>query len=151
MSNQYISEDGGLTNEAFVKVAQGLNIIQTACHARAVAKGWWPEGVERNLGEQIALMHSELSEALECYRNSEPYLWYKHAGRAAARYELERVIDINGTKVVGKPEGLASEFADVLIRIFDTCAALDIPLTDALMEKHEYNSTRSHRHGGKLA
>jgi hypothetical protein len=37
------------------------------CHATAKEKGWWD--FERSDGELIALMHSELSEALEAMRN----------------------------------------------------------------------------------
>ena len=37
---------------------------QTIIHEIAKEKGWYDDG-ERNFGEQIALIHSELSEALE--------------------------------------------------------------------------------------
>ena len=42
------------------------NVVQTKVHNNAKEKGWWDE--ERNDGEMIALMHSELSEALEALR-----------------------------------------------------------------------------------
>src|ERR1700688_3294427 len=40
------------------------------CHSVANASGWWKDAktrqpIERNFGELIALIHSELSEALE--------------------------------------------------------------------------------------
>lgn len=103
-----------------------------AAHATARDKGWWDE--EREFGTQLALMHSELSEALEAHRN----------GAAISAITLER--DGDGRD---KPEGVAVEFADVLIRIFDTCARYNIPLEDALVHKMEYNKTRPYRHGGK--
>jgi hypothetical protein len=47
------------------------------CHAAAVASGWWHdpktgEPLELNVGERIALSHSELSEALEGARKGLP-------------------------------------------------------------------------------
>jgi NTP pyrophosphatase (non-canonical NTP hydrolase) len=51
----------------------------------------------------------------------------------------------------GKPEGVAAEFADVLIRIGDFCGGFGIDLERAVREKLAYNRTRPHRHGGKLA
>ena len=53
--------------------------------------------------------------------------------------------------VNGKPEGIPIEFADLLIRVADTCGKYGIELENALRVKLEYNKTRSHRHGGKLA
>ena len=40
-----------------------LKEFQKEVHQTAIDHGWWE--TDRNIGEQIALMHSELSEALE--------------------------------------------------------------------------------------
>ena len=88
------------------------------CHAIAREKGWWDS--ERNDGELIALMHSELSEALEAMRN-------------------------HLTK-----DSVAEELADCCITIFDYCGARDIYLEEALLKKIEYNKTRLYRHGKKF-
>lgn len=51
----------------------------------------------------------------------------------------------------GKPEGLGSELADIIIRVGDDAGALGIDLAAELRAKLDYNRTRSHKHGGKLA
>jgi|SRR5210317_765435 NTP pyrophosphatase (non-canonical NTP hydrolase) len=96
----------------------------------AVEKGWHEQ--ERSIGDLIALMHSELSEALEEYRN----------GRTPTE------VYYNPDKP-RKPEGIPIELADCVIRIFDFCGKYGIDLEEALNEKIIYNKSRPHRHGGK--
>lgn len=88
------------------------------CYGTAKDKGWWD--FERSDGELIALMHSELSEALEAMRND-----------------------------MGK-DAVAEELADCCIRIFDYCGARNIDLEDALKKKAEKNKVRPYRHGKKF-
>lgn len=117
-------------------------------HKNAKAHGWW-DGEERSFGELIALCHSELSEALEEYRNSK--------GPAEAYYECVSGKDIQD-KCTGdccpacsgaKPCGIPSELADVVIRIFDMAEHYGIDIEAAILEKHEFNKSRPYRHGGK--
>jgi hypothetical protein len=75
----------------------------------AVSKGWHERG--RSLGEVTALFHSEVSEALECYRDPSHKpgdTWHSEGG---------------------KPEGMVFELADLLIRIGDTVADMKIPVS----------------------
>ena len=51
----------------------------------------------------------------------------------------------------GEPEGLGSELADIIIRVCDDAGAMGIDLAAELRAKLDYNRTRSHKHGGKLA
>jgi len=112
---------GKIINEA----AMSLNQIAIEIHKNAVAHGWWE--TERPFGEIIALCHSELSEALEAYRNGEDMVW------------------IND----GKPDGVAVEMADCIIRILDWFAHEEIDVDSVLEMKHNYNKTRPYKHGGK--
>ena len=77
-------------------------------HDVAVAHGWHEQ--KRSFGEAIALFHSEVSEALECYRDPDHQpgdIWLSDSG---------------------KPEGFVVELADLLIRIGDTVVDMDIPM-----------------------
>ncbi len=80
-------------------------------------------------GEDIALMHSELSEALEDVRN----------------VKWEMVLDEKG-----KPTGVPSELADTVIRIFHFCGKHNIDLAAAVNAKMKYNESRPYKHGGKV-
>tara|TARA_B100001996_G_C18652295_1_gene589867 strand:- start:43 stop:366 length:324 start_codon:yes stop_codon:yes gene_type:complete len=105
-----------------------INALIEKSHNIAINKGWWDK--EREIPELIALIHSELSEALEEYRVRE---------NLDIRYENE------------KPEGFVVELADVLIRIFDLSGKYEIDLEKALVAKLKYNETRKYRHGNKKA
>lgn len=120
-----------------------LNELAKEVHQNAVEHGWWEE--ERSFCEIIALCHSELSEALEEFRNgNKPSEIYWNFNRnTKAQY---RKIDIG----VEKPEGIAIELVDCIIRILDYCGKEGIDIDEAIKIKHEYNKTRPYRHGGKV-
>lgn len=78
----------------------------------------------------LALIATEVAEAIEDV--------------AAGRWDLTFDAD-------GKPHGLPSELADILIRVGDDAGAVGVDLDHATRVKLDFNKTRSHRHGGKLA
>lgn len=168
--HNYVTMDGRLTSQGIAQADFALRMLAHACFVNSKAHGWYDEYIatvyndgfpdqpvkelqERNFGEVIALIHSELSEALESYRDGEPPLWFKHADPLSVPVAQNNWSSHshNDDGVPGKPEGVASELADVLIRVFDYVGAYDIPLADALIAKHAYNVTRPYRHGNKKA
>ena len=48
-----------------------------------------------------------------------------------------------------KPQGLAVEMSDVLIRVLDWFGSEDLDIESIVRQKHEYNKTRPYRHGNK--
>jgi NTP pyrophosphatase (non-canonical NTP hydrolase) len=104
-----------------------LNELSQKIHTNAVNKGWWEES--RSFGEIIALCHSELSEALEEFRNGKSPTEIYYAN--------------------DKPEGIPTELADCIIRILDYCADASVDIDEAVQIKMTFNETRPHKHGGK--
>lgn len=100
----------------------GTSVLVEEAHSNAKNKGFWDK--ERNDAEMIALMHSELSEALEAIREDKP------------RGDVK--------------DNLVAEFADVIIRIADFCGGRNINLAQALVEKIKYNRARGYLHGKKF-
>lgn len=100
-----------------------LNILATEIYQNNVDKGFWER--DRSVGEVIALIHSEASEALEDWRD----------GHMQIRFEGP------------KPAGFPIELADIIIRVLDIAHKLGIDIEDAIIMKHNYNLTRPRLHG----
>jgi NTP pyrophosphatase (non-canonical NTP hydrolase) len=124
-----------------------MNIKETQqrVHTMAISKGWWPDfGIidHQRIAVALALIHSEVSEALEEVRddNLEAY-WVTPTG--------ERIDSRDEAPPDAKPEGLPVELADVVIRCMDLAGALGIDLEQSIADKVAYNANRKHRHGGR--
>lgn len=91
--------------------AQQLNELAKEIHALAVEKGWWD--TERSRGEVYALIHSEISEAVEEARKDRPSIYYSE------QHTWHVIDDQNKIWSNKKPEGELIELADAVIRCLD--------------------------------
>ena len=123
--------------------SNALYELAAEIHADAVAHGWWEE--ERPLPEILMLCVSELAEALEEYRAGRPmaYVWRPDISPA---YMEEDTAEWGPED---KPEGIATEMADCIIRILDYLAHAGVDVDDIVARKIAFNKTRPYRHGGK--
>lgn len=87
----------------------------------AVEKGWWSD--PRPLVDLIMLIGSEVSEAIEDYRkHHDPgELWYEVTDASG------RVLTSATAVPGGKPCGIPSELADLVIRVADIVGGLEDP------------------------
>lgn len=94
-----------------------VNEFAKEVHENAVAHGWWETA--RSFPEVAALIHSEVSEALEEWRDGNPAI-YGCCGIPGAVCEFEGACDKDEKTGTCKPEGVAVELCDAIIRILDT-------------------------------
>lgn len=93
------------------------------------ANGWMT--LDRSIAEDIVLIVTEVGELGECLRDSAhpaPEAWFQENG---------------------KPEGVGSELADIIIRVLDMAHRHGIDMGEAVALKSAYNATRGFRHGNK--
>lgn len=101
-----------------------VNTLADGAHQTSRAKGFYDGDI--NIGEKIALIHEEVSEALSAIRAADPDAPDKH---------------------VPQYSNFAAELADVVIRVLDLAAYKNIPLGDVIVAKMIYNAGRPHKHG----
>jgi NTP pyrophosphatase (non-canonical NTP hydrolase) len=103
------------------RVQSGISDLMGRAFQQSKVSGFWAG--PRNAGEAIALMHSELSEALEAVRSN-----------------------AMSEKIPGF-SGLEEELADAIIRICDYAGGMGLYLPEAIEAKMAYNATRPKKHG----
>lgn len=114
----------GFGRDQMFDILTGISDLQTLVYNLNVRAGWWSDletgaPKERNDGELIALMHSELSEGLEALRK-----------------------DLMDDKLTHR-KGIEVELADCVIRILDYCGGRDLDLAGAIVEKIAFNAERA--------
>lgn len=142
-----------MTNKDQAFIAE-FDRLSDQVHSIAIEKGWWNSQEadtlraylcqqpdtdlkdklqdlvvkmeNRNDGEALALIHSEVSEALEALRHGNP-----------------------PDDKIPAFSGVEAELADVIIRIMDISKARGWCVANAIVAKIAFNETRSHKHGGK--
>lgn len=121
------------------------------CHEMSKSKGFWEGPEQSNIPTKLALIHSEISEALEAHREGKPIS--KKLNRKVPD-EYVKGDGYNGCGYVhpvnehAEPISLfAEELADAVIRIADLCGHLGIDLGDAIRHKISYNASRPYKHG----
>ncbi len=123
-----------------------LNNLAAEIYNDASKKGWHDNPVA--FGDAITNIHGELSEAWEEYRHGHK-INKTHHSSCENFDQCELPIDCIDCELK-KPEGVPSEFADVIIRVLDNCHMYGIDIDQAITEKMEYNRHRKYKHGGKI-
>ena len=111
-----------MTETSAENFVRAFNVVSIAANRISREHGFWDE--ERNDGEVMALIHSEVSEALEALRNNNP--------------TSNRLVEFTSVE---------EELADVIIRIMDYAWGNQLSLAQAILAKMEYNEGREFMHG----
>lgn len=121
--------------------------------------GWHDEPT--TLSERLSNITAEIGEVWEEYRKFHELTETYYECKADKHYKAQNCFELcikdqDGkdekckTCPYGKPCGIPSEFADIIIWIMDYCQEVGIPIGEMILEKLEYNSHRSYKHGKKV-
>ena len=115
-----------LSEDFAVFLGLALNTASAKFQANAIDKGF--QTADRNLGEMIALIMREASEMLEEIRKPEP-----EQSKKIPAFTAEE-----------------DEWADTFIRLVQYGVQRKLRMAEAVVAKHNYNTTRPHKHGKKF-
>ena len=123
-----------------------INRLAREAHENSVSKGFYEK--EKNIGEMLCLIHSEVSEALEADRKD----LYTHLDD-----DLREDLNLDGSSPNYDTNSFESfvkdtfedELADIVIRVMDLASFKNIDLEWHIKQKMNYNSKRDYKHGKK--
>lgn len=116
------------------------------CHKTAKEKGFW--NGQRNIGELLMLITSELSEALEADRKGR-FADLETFENCVNAHEEDKSCCIKKSFERFMKDTFEDEIADTFIRLFDLCGGLDIDIEKHIKYKMEFNKNREKLHGKK--
>ena len=130
---------------------KSVSELQKEVHTLAVNNGWY-DNIQspyqpHTIAAWLCNIHGEVSEALEDVRGGRMELMFRDTVSGETLSPREREEGQPDSRY--KPIGFPSELADIVIRCLDTASAMGIDLNEVIELKHEYNKTRSYRHGNK--
>ena len=107
------------------RLANEINFLSQEAYHTAKRNGFHEnDGQSSQVGMALALIHSEISEALDALRSGNP------PDKHLTQYSSFEV-----------------ELADAVIRILDLAGSQDMDIGGAILEKMKYNSSRPYKHG----
>jgi NTP pyrophosphatase (non-canonical NTP hydrolase) len=113
-------------------------------YENARAKGFWDK--ERNVGEMLMLIVSEVSEAMEADRKANYSDWEDRLPPFMDNISDDQFKKVFENEVKNTFE---DELADVIIRVLDLSYSRGVDLSWHIKQKMRYNAMRPHMHGKK--
>lgn len=135
-----------------------LNKLARDINRTAKEHGFWE--ADRNVGEMLMLVTSELAEAMEEHRAGKPDHYHMIGDQRVYRANagcgadwstspggLVFGADATWTGVRAKPEGFVVEVVDAVVRCLDILHSRGVDIDAIVAEKMAYNDSRPYKHG----
>lgn len=118
------------------EICKGLNNSAQQIYKNNKEKGFWDK--DRNVGELLMLVTSELGEAMDAHQKGRFADWGSFQ-KDKETWKLSFKTHIKDT--------FEDEIADAIIRLLDMCGGLGIDIEHHIQAKLTYNKTRERLHG----
>ena len=126
-------------------LCEGLNSSAQIIFQNNKAKGFWDN--ERNVGELLMLVTSELGEAMEAHRKGKFANLERLEFELSPNSELPYERHLSAKFEMHVKDTFEDEIADAVIRLLDLSAGLGIDLEKHINAKVRYNESRPKLHG----
>lgn len=129
-----------------------INELSKKIHKANIEKGFYEN--EKNIGEMLALIHSEVSEALECdrkdkYCDIDDENWTIDGNSLREDLTKTKDFEFEALFKMAVKDTFEDELADIMIRVMDLAAFKGIDLEAHIHAKMRYNALREYKHGKK--